>query len=112
MAMGSNNINFEVERISVPEVRPMEMVPQQASSEGKSAAEANIKKAEQKQKLADIQSVNRDSIQLVRDEVSGRSYVQVMDKKGEVVYQIPPEELQKLQRLLDHLNGNVVDTVA
>jgi uncharacterized FlaG/YvyC family protein len=112
--MGSNNVNFEVDRVSIPEVRPMEKVkPRAPAKETKThATEAVEKKVEPKKQTVESQQVKNNSVQLVRDEESGRSFVQVMDDRGEILYQIPPEELMKLQQLLKHLNGNVVDTVA
>ena len=54
-----------------------------------------------------------DSVRLVRDEKSGRSFIEILDRKtGEVMYQIPPEEVQKLAELLKDMTGSMVDTVA
>ncbi len=54
-----------------------------------------------------------DWARLVQDEESGRSYVQILDRRtGEVIYEIPPEEIQKLGKLLKEMTGSMVDTVA
>lgn len=50
---------------------------------------------------------------LVRDEKSGRSHIEILDRKtGEVMYQIPPESIQALSELLESATGSMVDTVA
>lgn len=54
-----------------------------------------------------------DWARIVQDDESGRSYVQILDRKtGEVLYEIPPEEIQKLGKLLRDMTGSMVDTVA
>lgn len=54
-----------------------------------------------------------DSVRLVRDAESGRSRVEILDRKtGEVLYQIPAEEVQKLAERLKDMTGSMVDTLA
>jgi uncharacterized FlaG/YvyC family protein len=54
-----------------------------------------------------------DWARIVQDHESGRSFVQILDRKtGEVLYEIPPEEIQKLGKLLKETTGSMVDTVA
>ncbi len=54
-----------------------------------------------------------DWARIVQDEETGRSYVQILDRKtGEVIYEIPPEEIQKLGKILKDMAGSMVDTVA
>ncbi len=56
---------------------------------------------------------SQDSVKLVRDETTGRSFVQILDRKtGEVIYEIPPEQLRKIPELSDKVSGKVIDTVA
>lgn len=62
---------------------------------------------------ASFEGPSQDSVKLVRDETTGRSFVQILDRKtGEVIYEIPPEQLRKIPELSEKVNGNVVDTVA
>lgn len=50
---------------------------------------------------------------LARDEASGKSIVQILDRDtGAVLYEIPPEEVRKLARMVQELAGPVVDTTA
>lgn len=54
-----------------------------------------------------------DWARIVQDEESGRSVVQILDRRtGEVIYEIPPEEIQKLGKMLREMTGSMVDTVA
>jgi hypothetical protein len=54
-----------------------------------------------------------DSVRLVRDAESGRSRVEILDRTtGEVLYQIPAEEVQKLAERLKDMTGSMVDTLA
>jgi uncharacterized FlaG/YvyC family protein len=73
---------------------------------------ARSEKTEAQQKSAETEELV-DSVRLVRDETSGRSFVEILDKKtGEVMYQIPPEEVRKLAELLKDMTGSMVNTVA
>jgi len=109
--MGTNKVDLGV---SLPEMRPTKNVQVSVPAEeaDNKTSKAQEKLILEKRRAEEIKQVNKDSVQLVRDEKSGRSYIQVVDDDGEVLYQVPPEELQKLQQLLRHLNGNVVDTLA
>lgn len=50
---------------------------------------------------------------LARDEASGKSIIQILDRETEtVLYEIPPEEVRKLARMVQELAGPVVDTTA
>jgi len=54
----------------------------------------------------------KDGVRLVQDPDSGRTLVEILDRKtGEVIYQLPPEELQKLAEQLKQFTGTVIDTV-
>jgi hypothetical protein len=53
------------------------------------------------------------SVRLVYNEELGRPVVQILDREtGEVIYQIPPEELQKLSTFIEGLRGSVLDELA
>ncbi|GAB4246306.1 MAG: hypothetical protein Kow00109_22420 [Acidobacteriota bacterium] len=55
----------------------------------------------------------RASARLAQDKDSGKTIVQILDRRtGNVLYEIPPEEVRKLARLLQNLTGSVVDRTA
>jgi uncharacterized FlaG/YvyC family protein len=59
------------------------------------------------------QGVRKSSVRLVHSEELGRPVVHILDREtGEIIYQIPPEELQKLSTFLDEFKGSVVDKLA
>lgn len=73
------------------------------------------KTREEKSKKGDrgTEAAPRASARLAQDRESGKTIVQILDRRtGEVLYEIPPEEVRKLARLLQHLTGSVIDKTA
>lgn len=65
--------------------------------------------------LSQIKAITEDGLYSVRFEQNDNSdlIVKIFDQKtDEVVRQIPAEELLKLQKALEDLRGNIVDTQA
>lgn len=63
-------------------------------------------------KIKTSSRVATTSVTFVKDEDSGQSFIQVVDRdSGEVLRQIPPEEARRLSEALEDMVGNVVDTL-
>jgi uncharacterized FlaG/YvyC family protein len=115
--MNDNSISLIPERIEIS-TRRLEQPPRRPSpSEVKKTAETAEK--EKPSELNQIRetnptfsSVSAPTVTFTIDKTSGEQYIQVIDKvSGEVVRQIPPEELRRLSAVLEKLTGNVVDMV-
>lgn len=79
-----------------------------------SEAEAKAQKADKPPRPSElpVQVATKDAVKLIRDEESGRAVVQILDRRtGEVIYEIPPEELKNFSELVDKTNGVVINTV-
>lgn len=49
------------------------------------------------------------SLNFIRDEASGRAAVQVLDEKGEIIRQIPPQELLDVYAKIRNIVGILLD---
>ncbi|MFH7565533.1 flagellar protein FlaG [Oceanimonas smirnovii] len=87
----------------------------QAVQAGAEAGEANLSAEQLKDMAGQMQefigSFNR-SLQFRVDEDSGRNVVTVLDDQGEVIRQIPSEELLDVITRLAEASGGLIDTRA
>jgi flagellar protein FlaG len=80
--------------------KPVEKAPEEASKELAEAMEA----------VEIMMSVRNRSVQFVKDESSGANIVKVIDDNtGEVIRQLPSEELLGFMRNLTKMLGNFLD---
>jgi flagellar protein FlaG len=90
--------------------------PQFASVEPQTIAAAD---AEEKMDATELESalegINKylyesgSSLNFIYDEASGRSAVQVLDEKGEVIRQLPPQELLDVYARIRNIVGILLD---
>jgi flagellar protein FlaG len=85
-----------------------------ARSDVSAGDQAQKKQIQPEEMLQQIQALTEDGLYSVRfekDSEIGEMVVKVVDQEsGEVIRQIPPEELLDLSRCLSDLRGNIVDT--
>jgi len=110
-AMADQTIIMNVERASSPGFSGAQAYPGQAAIRSRETPQesARSKKTSALDESREEEKLG-DAVRLVQDEHSGRSVVEILDKRtGEVMYQIPPEEVRKLAELLKDLTGSMVD---
>lgn len=107
--MTDQSVTLNVERTGVPGfsgARPY------SGSIAKRGQQVSRESAHSQDPAAVDANAAGDSVRLVRDEETGRSCVQILDRKtGEVLYEIPPEEVQKLAKILKDMTGLMVNEV-
>ena len=89
--------------------------PQQASVEPQALALADavdVDAAEMESMLGEINSYLTEagsSLAFIRDEASGRTAVQVLDESGEVIRQLPPQEVLDVYARIRNIVGILLD---
>ncbi|MCL2791010.1 MAG: flagellar protein FlaG [Desulfobulbus sp.] len=79
-----------------------------------SSATSQDSKMQPEELLNQIKALVEDglySIRFERDRATEALVVRIVDSENQLIRQIPPEELIKLNKLLEELNGNLVDTI-
>ncbi len=89
--------------------------PQFASVEPQTLAAADAEKMDAAEMESTLEGINRhlaeigSSLNFIHDEASGRSAVQVLDEHGEVIRQIPPQELLDVYAKIRNIVGILLD---
>ena len=106
---GTNTTARRVESSSMP------ATPQFASVEPQTLAGANAVEMDATELESTLEGINKylseigSSLNFIHDEASGRSAVQVLDEKGEVIRQIPPQELLDVYAKIRNIVGILLD---
>jgi flagellar protein FlaG len=115
-SIGSNSVN--VQQVAAPSVKPIATAPVEQKSQAEKvlpAAKANVstsqteldKSIEQIQVMMDLR---QRSVQFTTDNESGTNVVKVVDgKSGDVIRQMPAEELLSFMRNLTRMMGTFID---
>ncbi|MFB3901893.1 MAG: flagellar protein FlaG [Acidobacteriota bacterium] len=111
----SEPVKLDIERFSTVDARRVVglSAPERSRQEDEPKAWPGMpERAKQARKPVEPVQL-KELLQVVIDEKTNRLYVQVVDREtGEVLREIPPEELRKLRELVEQLNGRVLDTIA
>lgn len=97
------------------EVSSKPAVPQLASVEPQTLAVADAFEMDAAELESTLETINSylteagSSLSFIRDEASGRSAVQVLDESGEVIRQIPPQELLDVYARIRNIVGILLD---
>ncbi|RJP20927.1 MAG: flagellar protein FlaG [Candidatus Abyssobacteria bacterium SURF_5] len=89
--------------------------PQFASVESQTFAAADAAELDAAEMKSTLDGVNKflseigSSLNFIHDEASGRSAVQVLDEHGEVIRQIPPQELLDVYAKIRNIVGILLD---
>jgi flagellar protein FlaG len=101
-------------------VRPVESSntpakPQFASVESQTIAATSAEETDNAELESALAGINEylneigSSLNFIYDEASGRSAVQVLDEKGEVIRQLPPQELLDVYARIRNIVGILLD---
>jgi flagellar protein FlaG len=115
-SIGSNSVN--VQQVAAPSVKPIATAPVEQKAQAEKvlpAANTNVstsqteldKSIEQIQVMMDLR---QRSVQFTTDNESGTNVVKVVDgKSGDVIRQMPAEELLSFMRNLTRMMGTFID---
>ena len=115
-SIGSNSVN--VQQVAAPSVKPIATAPGEQKAQAEKvlpAANTNVstsqteldKSIEQIQVMMDLR---QRSVQFTTDNESGTNVVKVVDgKSGDVIRQMPAEELLSFMRNLTRMMGTFID---
>ncbi|MDA8952586.1 flagellar protein FlaG [Pseudomonadales bacterium] len=115
-SIGSNSVN--VQQVAAPSVKPIATAPVEQKPQAEKvlpAAKANVstsqteldKSIEQIQVMMDLR---QRSVQFTTDNESGTNVVKVVDgESGDVIRQMPAEELLSFMRNLTRMMGTFID---
>ena len=115
-SIGSNSVN--VQQVAAPSVKPIATAPAEQKAQAEKvlpAAKANVstsqteldKSIEQIQVMMDLR---QRSVQFTTDNESGTNVVKVVDgESGDVIRQMPAEELLSFMRNLTRMMGTFID---
>ena len=115
-SIGSNSVN--VQQVAVPSVKPIATAPVEQRAQAEKvlpAANTNVstsqteldKSIEQIQVMMDLR---QRSVQFSTDNESGTNVVKVVDSEsGDVIRQMPAEELLSFMRNLTRMMGTFID---
>lgn len=97
------------------EISSRPATPQLASVESQMPAVANAVEMDAAELESTLEEINSylteagSSLSFIHDEASGRSAVQVLDANGEVIRQLPPQELLDVYARIRNIIGILLD---
>jgi len=111
-------MNIESINVATVSARPLNTATERVASERKnvefSGAQNEKSKVAPEELLQQIKELTEGgmySVRFERDERSKELVVKIVDSKtDEIIRQVPPEELLKLDSVLDDIRGNIVNT--
>ena len=115
-SIGSNSVN--VQQVAAPSVKPIATAPvEQKAQAGKvlPAANTNVSTSQTEldnsiEQIQVMMDLRQRSVQFTTDNESGTNVVKVVDgKSGDVIRQMPAEELLSFMRNLTRMMGTFID---
>ena len=115
-SIGSNSVN--VQQVAVPSVKPIATAPVEQRAQAEKvlpAANTNVSTSQTEldnsiEQIQVMMDLRQRSVQFTTDNESGTNVVKVVDSEsGDVIRQMPAEELLSFMRNLTRMMGTFID---